>query len=108
VQLAVVKIEYLADSSLQQDAREFFLDSKKDSDGIPPHGEGPSKKHLEYIKPEIKSNISEVQDHMKEAHIRGPEITHMYEMRSRRSRMLDDHNKFIMDEEERLKENGKK
>jgi hypothetical protein len=44
---------------------------------------------------------------MKEENRRGPEITHRYEMRFRRSRMLDDHNKSIMDEEQRLKEKGK-
>jgi hypothetical protein len=56
----------------------------------------------------IKANISEAQEHMKEAHRKGPEITHRYEMRSRKRRMLVDHNKAIMDEEQRLKERGKK
>jgi hypothetical protein len=45
---------------------------------------------------------------MKEAHRKGPEITHRYEMRSKKRRMLADHNKAIMDEEQRLKERGKK
>jgi hypothetical protein len=45
---------------------------------------------------------------MEEAHKGGPEITHRYEMRSRGSRMLVDHNKAIMDEEQRLKDKGKK
>jgi hypothetical protein len=45
---------------------------------------------------------------MKEAHKRGLEITHRYEMRSRRRRMLVDHNKAIMDEEQILKDQGKK
>ena len=45
---------------------------------------------------------------MKEENRRGPKITHRYEMRSRGSIMLVDHNKSIMDEEKRLKYKGKK
>jgi hypothetical protein len=45
---------------------------------------------------------------MKEANRRGPKITHRYEMRSKRSKMLVDHNKVIMDEEKIFKEKGKK
>jgi hypothetical protein len=86
VQLTAVKTEYPANSSLQQDARDFGPDPEQDSDGISPHAEVSPKKHLEDIKPEVKANISEVQEHMKEAHRRGPEITHRYEMRSRRSK----------------------
>jgi hypothetical protein len=60
VQLAAVKTEYPADSSLQQDAGDFGPDPEQDSDGISPNAGVPSKKHLEDIKPEIKANISEV------------------------------------------------
>jgi len=44
---------------------------------------------------------------MKEAHRKGPEITHRYEMSSRKRIILADHNKAIMDEENRLKFRGK-
>jgi hypothetical protein len=32
---------------------------------------------------------------------------HMYEMRSRKMKVLVDHNKYVMNEEQRLKEKGK-
>jgi len=35
---------------------------------------------------------------MKETHRKGPEITHMYEMRAIERKMLVDHNEFIIDE----------
>jgi hypothetical protein len=58
VQLATVKTEYPADSSLQQDARDFGPYPKQDSDGIFPHAEVSPKQHIEDIKPKVKVNIS--------------------------------------------------
>ena len=45
---------------------------------------------------------------MKEAHGKGSEIMHRYEMRSRKRKTLVDHNKSSMDDAQRLEEKGKK
>ena len=45
---------------------------------------------------------------MKEAHDRGSEVIHMYEMRSKKNKLSVDHNKSTMDEEQGIKDRGKK
>ena len=58
--------------------------------------------------PEIKANISEMQGYIKESHGKEFEVMHMYEIRSRKIKMLVDNNKYAMDDEQGLKERGKK
>jgi hypothetical protein len=71
VQFAAVKIEYPADSSLQQDAGDFGPDPEQYSDGISPNAGLPSRKFPDEIKPEIKVNISGIQGSTKESHGEG-------------------------------------
>ena len=46
--------------------------------------------------------------YIKESHGKGFEVIHMYEIRSRKRKMLVDYNKYSMDDEKGLKERGKK
>ena len=44
---------------------------------------------------------------MKETHGRGSEVIHMYELRSRKTKLSVDRNKSSIDEEQGLKDRGK-
>jgi hypothetical protein len=44
---------------------------------------------------------------MKETHGIGSEVTHKYEMRSRKTKLSIDHNKSAIDEEQGLKDRNK-
>jgi hypothetical protein len=57
------------------------------------------KKFSNDIKPKIKVDISEMKGSMKDIHRKGSEVMQRYEMRSKKMKVIADHNKSIMNEE---------